>query len=117
MTEWWTAYHGTLIGAIGGSVIGVCCGGLGAMAGVFAPRGKFKGFVLGSMGVLVLAGIAALAAGITALVLGQPYHVWYPLTLGGTIGTFVLGGITPVIAMRYRQAEARRMEAEGIRRS
>ena len=117
MIEWWNAYQGNMIGAIGGSAVGVFCGILGAMAGTFAPRGRFKGFVLGSMGVLVAVGAATLAAGITALVVGQPYHVWYPLTLGGTIGTCVMGGLLPMFVMRYRQAEARRMEAEGLRRS
>jgi hypothetical protein len=37
--------------------------------------------------------------------------------LGGLILNVVLGGLIPVVAIRYRQAEARRMDAEGLRRS
>jgi hypothetical protein len=51
------------------------------------------------------------------MLLRQPYHVWYPLALAGFILTFVCGGLLPVLLLRYRQAEARRMQAQDLRRS
>lgn len=117
MIEWWTAHDGNLYGAIGGAALGVLGGCLGAAAGWFAPRGRQRGLILGSMLVLVIAGVAMLGTGLMALAQKQPYHVWYPLILGGGILTLVMGPLIPVINIRYRQAEARRMDAEGIRRS
>lgn len=117
MIEWWNAHDGNLIGAIGGAALGVLGGCLGAAAGVLAPRGKQRGPVMGSMAVLIIAGVVVLGAGLFALMQKQPYHVWYPLVLGGAIVTTVMLSLVPVINMRYRQAEARRMDAEGIRRS
>ncbi len=116
MIEWWNAHDGNLYGAIGGSVLGVVGGCLGAAAGVLAPRGKRRGLVMGAMWVVLVAELIMLAAGLVAVIQGQPYHVWYPLVLCGGIVTLVLGPLIPVVNMRYRQAEARRMDAEGIRR-
>jgi hypothetical protein len=55
--------------------------------------------------------LVLLAAGVTALVNGQPYGVWYGLGLGGLIGTVVLGPILPDVRKRYQKAEERRMTA------
>ena len=117
MTPWWTGYEGNLFGAIGGSLIGVVGGTLGALAGVLAPRGKGRGFILGSFAALILLGVVLLAVGLFAVVAGQPYYVWYPLVLCGGILTLVLSCTLPGIRARYRQAEARRMDAEALRRS
>ncbi len=116
MNEWWNAYNGNMIGAYGGAAIGVLGGTLGALAGTLAPRGKCKGLILGGMIALALMGVVLLVAGITAVIVGQPYHVWYPLVLGGGILTVVCGPLVPVIRLRYRQAEARRLDAEELRR-
>ena len=117
MIEWWTAHHGALFGAIGGSALGVIGGTVGAAAGLLAPRGRYRGLVMGAMVALVTVGIVILAAGIVAVIGHQPYHVWYPPVLCGGILTLVIGPLTPVVNMRYRQAEARRMDAAGLRRS
>lgn len=117
MSDWWTQAQAGLVGGIGGSVLGVLGGTLGAMAGVLAPRGKGKAIVLGGMVVLALAGVVATGIGVCAMIAKQPYHVWYPLLLGGGIGTIVLGSLIPVVRMRYKQAERRKLDAEGIRNS
>ena len=117
MIEWWNAHDGNLYGAIGGSALGVLGGCLGAAMGVLAPRGKGRGPIIGGMAAVLLVGAAALGVGLFALVRGQPYHVWYPLMLCGSLAVLVLGPLVPVVRSRYRQAEARRMEAEGLRRS
>jgi hypothetical protein len=65
--------------------------------------------VLGLGWVFFGASLILLAAGVTALVNGQPYGVWYGLGMGGLIGTLVLGPILPVVRKRYREAEERRL--------
>lgn len=117
MSEWWTPVQAGWIGGIGGSAVGVVGAVVGGLSGYLVPRGKCKGLVLGLMVAGVCAGLAALVTGIVAVSIDQPYHVWYPLALLGTIPTLVLGPMVPVVMMRYRQAEARRLEAEELRRS
>ena len=117
MTPWWSAYTGNLIGAIGGSAIGVLGGTLGTLAGVLAPRGKGRRPVIASFVTFNALGLVLLGTGLFALLSGQPYHVWYPLVLCGGILSLVLSTLLPGLRARYRQAEARRLDAESLRRS
>ncbi len=116
MHEWWTAQTGGLIGALMGGGLGVL-GGVygGVVGGVLAPRGLCRSAVLTFHLLLGALGCAALCVGVYALIAGQPYHVWFPLTLVGFIGSVVMGSLYPVVRMRYRQAEERRLEAAGLR--
>lgn len=116
MSAWWSEQAMAWIGAIGGSGVGIVCGTLGALGGWLAPRGKGKAVLVPLHAAVVIIGIAALGTGIVAVSMGQPYHVWYPLLLGGFIMTMVMGGLLPVVLLRYRQAEQRRLEAEELRR-
>ncbi len=50
------------------------------------------------------------------MITGQPYGVWYSLLLPGLLLTALMGTMTPVIRLRYRQAEHRRLQAEEFRR-
>lgn len=97
-----------------GTALGCMAGLLGGLAGWLAPRGKAKNFILGGMWALFIASIVLLTAGITALIMGQPYAVWYGLGLAGVIGTLVLGFNLPTVTKVYRQAELRRMEASDL---
>jgi hypothetical protein len=47
---------------------------------------------------------------------GQPYGVWYALLLPGVLLAVLMGTMTPIIKLRYRQAEHRRLTAEEFRR-
>ena len=95
-----------LLGAVYGAVVGIC-----------VPRGKAKGLVYGLHWFSLLLGLAVLAGGVTALVGGQPYGVWYPLLFSGAIVTVLIIGFTPMIKLRYKQAEHRQLNAEEFRRS
>lgn len=117
MTEWWSQQAAGLIGGIGGGGLGSLCGVLGAFAGWQAPKGRCKPLVVGGFGLFVLIGVAAAIAGVVALLQNQPYHVWYPLMLCGFLFTLLPSILLPVVLMRYRQAEARRMQAEELRRA
>lgn len=116
MTPWWDQQTAILIGAIGGSAIGVMGGVYGTLVSMLAPKGIGRRPMLAIHLALVGFGVAVLIAGIVAVSTGQPYLVYYPLLLGGGILSFVMGGLFPVVRMHYRQAEARRLEAEQFRR-
>lgn len=115
MTEWWTAQTGTYIGAFGGAALGVFAGLLGACAGMLAPRGRGRAFVLGSMAALASIGAVALIIGLIALIGGQPRHVYSPLCLLGGLLAVIIGPLLPVIRLRYAQAEQRRLDAADLR--
>jgi hypothetical protein len=116
MTEWWSTHTGVFVGAIGGGGLGALAGCFGGLIGWLAPRGIARGPILIVHALFVAVGAVSLVAGITAVIMGQPYHVWYPLTLIGGVLTCVMGSLLPVVLVRYRQAEHRRLEAEELRR-
>lgn len=97
-----------------GTFLGVFAGLWGALAGTLASQGKARGLVMGLWAVLMTASAVLLVAGIIAVTQGQPYGVWYGLLLAGGIGVFVLGPLYFTIRMRYRQAEAQRLEAKDL---
>jgi MFS family permease len=117
MSPWWNAYDGNMIGAIGGSAVGILGGCLGVAAGYFAPRGKVKSIIFGGFAVMIAFGAVTLAAGLLAITTSQPRYVWYPLMLIGGIISLVFPMQLPALRTRYRQAELRRLEAEELRRA
>ncbi|MFK5955312.1 MAG: hypothetical protein QM477_02590 [Planctomycetota bacterium] len=116
-TPWFDARMGNLIGGLAGAGIGIFGGTLGAAAGMMAPKGQGRGLILGGMLVLSILGACVFLTGIVAVSIGQPYHVWYPFTMLGALLGGLFGGLRPVIRKRYEQAEARRMDADTLRRS
>jgi hypothetical protein len=103
--NWWSPQMAGLVGGIGGSVIG-CLGGL---IGILAGMGKGRRFVLATTTILIITGITLVVTGVVAVAMKQPYAVWYPLLLGGTILTFVLSINLYSIKRRYDDLEIRRM--------
>ena len=118
MDPWWTeqgaGIAGAIIGGVGGSVIGGIGGGVG---GPLAAAGKARAFVVGFFWAAIACGIALVAAGIAALSMGQPMHVWMVLLAPGALFAGLMGGLLPVIKQRYRQHEQRRLAAEEFRRA
>jgi hypothetical protein len=116
MHPWWTEQQAGMIGAIGGSLFGLFGGVLGTVAGLCAPRGKCKRLVYALVGILVVIGVGGLGAGFVALALHQRYAVWYPLVLAGGMASLMSCFVVPLVRLRYRQADSRRLEAEQLRR-
>ncbi len=112
MNEPW--FNPNLYAWIPGTLLGVLGGLWGSLVGVLAPQGKAKPFVLGSLVLLLAACAACLTLGVLAILEHQPYGVWYGLLLPGVIGLGVLGPLTPVALMRYREAENRKMQARDL---
>jgi hypothetical protein len=116
MIPWWTNQQAGLLGAIGGSVIGIVGGVFGTIAGTCVPRGKAKPFLYGFMALMLVVGAVGLVMGLAALAIHQPYAVWYPLLLAGGILLACFGVALPVLRLGYRQADVRKFEAESLRR-
>lgn len=118
VTPWFEpATFGTYFGAIGGAAVGILGALLGSLGSVWANKGVHRTLVLGAMLALGVAGALLFLTGLAGLFLGQPYGVWYPLTLIGGMAALLFLGLRPVMRRRYDQAETRRMQAEELRRA
>ena len=112
MTEAW--FDPNLYAWIPGTVFGVTGGLMGAVVGCMAPPGRARAAVLRLwFSVLGLAVLLA-AAGLVALMKGQPYGVWFGLLMPGADGTIVIGALSPLVLKRYREAEERKMAARDL---
>lgn len=115
--EWWTGSTAGWIGGLGGGGVGLLGALLGGIGGPLAQKGRARPLVVGGfVGAIALCALS-LGAGLVALALGQPYHVWYPLVLPGAIGTLVFSVLLPQLLRAYARAEQRRVEAESLRRT
>jgi hypothetical protein len=115
--EWWDPAVGNRVGAWCGASVGVLGGLFGCAGGICAAKGRAKGLILGSQIALTVIGLFLLCAAVVGLVLGQPFHVWYPLGLPGLILGIVMGALIPVMRARYREAEQRQLAAAELRRA
>jgi len=82
---WFNAQTAGLLGGILGGIIGICGGIIGIMGGVFGREGKYIKAVLTIAVVPMVIGVLLLPAGFIALIIRQPFHVWYPFALIGGI--------------------------------
>lgn len=96
----WAWLPATLLGVLGGL--------LGTLVGVLAPQGKARPLVFGLGWLFLGVSLTLLTAGLTALVSGQPYGVWYGLGLAGLLGTVIIAPLFPIAKKRYQEAEQRR---------
>lgn len=105
--EWWSGQTAGWLGGLGGSMIGIIGGTIGILAGM--GRGKKLIQVLSAL--ITVVGMIAVAMGIYAVILQQPYSVYYVLLLLG--GQMTLGGIACLVFIPYqfRIRELRRMQA------
>lgn len=92
---------GAYYGAIGGGGTGLLGGIVGTLCGILIPKGKGRRLIMRLMIGAVVLGVVQLIFGVAALILGQPYGIWYPPTLCGFISAVVFGAGIPVIRRRY----------------
>lgn len=115
MDDWWTVQQAGWVGA----GIGVLGGLFGTVLGgstVFVQRGQAKRLILGGWRAMTVLGLLMLIAGITAVATQQPYHVFYPLLLGGSLFTLLGWMLGTAVRKQYQLVEARKVDAEQIRR-
>ena len=109
--QWWSARDAGRIGGLGGGILGGLAGILGSLAGCLGSKGKGRLFFLTSFGGLALAGLGGLIAGLAAVTTAQPWHVYYPLLVGGAVLFFVCGSAVLGLRRIYLEYELRRMAA------
>lgn len=105
--EWWTSRQAGTVGGACGATIGI----IGALIGWLVSRGRARKVVLGLMIALIVLGVLQLAAGAVSLMCSQPYHVWFPLFLGGTLEVGIFGPLLLAARKRYQDLELRRIRA------
>ncbi len=104
---WWTDRQAGIWGGVAGSALGLW----GAVVGILCSAGRARSFVLAAMAVLTTLGGAAVAIGIAAVLLRQPWGVYYPLLLGGGLAVALFGSMLRIVGRRYAEIELRRMAA------
>jgi hypothetical protein len=107
---WWGWQIGVVIGAGGGSLLGL----LGALIGTLAGLGKARRLVLGSTQTMFLLGLVGMVAGIAAVFQAQPFYVLLPLLVLGVICVAVAGPLIFVLRRRFEQLELRKMAAMDV---
>lgn len=116
MTPWFDEQTAGLVGGLLGAGVGTVFGGIGGgVGGPLAAMGKARAFVLGIFYFGLAVGVGLAITGLAALVMGQPWWVWMSFLLPGVVSAGVMGGLLPVVKMRYRQAEQRKLDAQNFR--
>lgn len=116
MTPWFDEQTAGLVGGLLGAGVGTVFGGIGGgIGGPLAALGKAKTFVLGIFIVGIALGVAMLGVAVVAIASGQPWWVWVSFLGPGVICAGVMGGLLPVVKLRYRQAEQRKLDAQSFR--
>jgi hypothetical protein len=113
MTPWFDEQTAGLVGGLLGAGIGTIFGGIGGgIGGPLAALGKARSLVIGFFYFGFAVGLALTGVGIYAVVTGQPFWVWGSFIFPGVLTAGLMGGLTPVIKSRYRQAEQRQLDAQ-----
>lgn len=116
MTPWFDEQTAGMVGGLLGAGVGGVLGGIGGgVGGPLAAMGKAKAFVVGIFCFGILVGVGLMLTGLVALAMGQPWWVWVSFIGPGVISAGVMGGLLPVVRMRYRQAEQRKLDAQSFR--
>lgn len=116
MTPWFDEQTAGMVGGLLGAGVGGVLGGIGGgVGGSLAAMGKAKTLVLGIFSFGIAVGVGLVITGLVALVMRQPWWVWVSFLGPGVISAGVMGGLMPVVQMRYRQAEQRKLDAQSFR--
>ncbi|HUW20410.1 MAG TPA: hypothetical protein VMW16_14020 [Sedimentisphaerales bacterium] len=107
---WWDDRTAGVVGGLAGSIVGLVGGVIGLLSGI----GKGRRLVLFLLTLLSLIGGVSLVFGLTAVVLSQPYGVYYPPLLLGGICTIVPTGLRGTIRRRFEEIELRKMKAMDV---
>lgn len=116
MDPWFTEQTAGMVGTIIGVGLGAGFGGIGGgVGGPLAGMGKAKGLVMGIFVLGLLIGLGLAVTGVIALVMGQPWHVWFVFLMPGVAATLIFGCLLPVIRAQYVRADQRKVDAAAIR--
>ena len=110
---WWSDRTAGYVGGIAGSAIGLISGLIGALIGMGKARRLAFSLVYG----IFIFGVISLVLGIAAVILSQPYAVYYPLLLLGLMSpiiAIIFGSLRNLIRKRYEEIELRKIDAMDI---
>lgn len=96
---WWSPDVSAVMGILGGGTVGF----FGALIGVLAGAGKGEKFIFSTLRVIMYCGICALTAGTFALLLKQPYHVFFTLIMVGILMALVSYTVYPLLKARFEK--------------
>ncbi len=113
MEQWFDPGTTGLIGGIIGATLGITGGVIGSLCGICVQKG-WKKLIYTLFIFAIAASSVLLITGIVALLCKQPYHVWYPFLLSGTLGTVLFSILFPVIGKRFTEYELRKMQAKDL---
>lgn len=111
---WFDPQTSSMVGGLGG-ILGCVVGAWGGLAGIFVRKGKYKRLILSYAIVLLFISIVSLCTGVFALLLKQPFHVWYPMGLFGLTVTSVLLPNFFFIKGIYRKLELKKMTLDDLK--
>ena len=109
--EWFDKRTANTIGAIMGVSAGLYGGLFGCLAGFLVPRGKGRKLVFGMLVFIIVFGGFLLSIGLLALLLGQPFHVWFWFAFAGGLALIIFPPQFFVIKKGFEQFEQRKMQA------
>ena len=109
--EWFDNRMSGWIGGVLGTAWGIFGGTIGGLSGILVSRGKGRCWILSLLLFGMILGGIQFLFGLFALILGQPYHVWYPLGFTGGLVSLILPHAYCAIKKGYEQAELRKMQA------
>jgi hypothetical protein len=104
---WWSDRTAGLVGGTLGTIIGC----LGSLMAYLANKGKARSFVLNAIQIELILGITLLPIGVIALVMRQPFAVWYLLLFPGILFLSILPRQRRSFLKKYEEQELRRITA------
>jgi hypothetical protein len=107
---WWDDRAGGMVGGVAGSIIGL----IGGLLGVLGGLGRARRVVMFLLTLLSGVGVVCVVLGLAAVLLSQPYGVYYPLLLPGFICAIVPTALRGTCRRRFEQIELRRMKAMDV---
>jgi hypothetical protein len=110
--EWFDGRTAGMVGGILGSAIGLFGALIGCLCGAYLiPRGKGRRLTAGLLWFGIILGVLLLVTGLTALCLGQPYHVWCPFISPGILMLILNPVFLAWLPHIYAQVELRKIQA------
>ncbi len=114
MEPWFDEQTAGIIGGILGSVIGIWGGGvLGGMSSFYINKG-LKKLAYWLWGVTFFAELGVFMIGLIALILKQPFYVWWVFVFLGGLSALITGAVFPVVRKRFAEREKQIMAIEDL---
>src|SRR5262249_22316068 len=102
---WWSNRTAGVFGGLLGALVGC----LGTLLAWLSGQARARSFVLGALQAMVVLGAILGIGAAIALVMRQPYAVWFPLGLGALLLLGIMPSRLRECRKQYEEKELRRM--------